>query len=441
MKIYFRTLGCEKNTVDSECAAGLLEDNGYTIINDPVDADVIIVNTCGFINDAKQESIDTILAIAKAKRSEQRLIVSGCLSQRYGKKLVNLLPEVEFFLGVNDYLKLPEILSESNKKNKLYKKSASAQFEEIGPRMHAKAAFSSPIKIAEGCNNLCTYCSIPFIRGPYRSRKPKDIIDEAAMLAQNGCKELVIIAQDVTAYGQDFPGEGHLCSLLHDLCKIEKIHWIRLMYCYEDRISDELIQTIKSEPKICNYLDIPIQHSRDNILNAMNRHSTEASIKFTINKLRKSIPDITIRTTLITGFPGETNEDFMHLYHFVKDLEFERLGVFAYSKEDGTPAAKMPNQIRKAVKERRKEMIMSAQKEISLHKNQALVGKTIEVLVEEMDEDGSYLGRSYMDAPEIDNSILFTSEEHLKLGEFAFVYINDAYDYDLVGVATTGGAH
>jgi ribosomal protein S12 methylthiotransferase len=434
LKIYFRTLGCEKNTVDSECAAGLLLENGYDIVSEVTKADIIIVNTCGFINDAKQESIDTILALAAEKEDRQRLIVSGCLSQRYGKELVKLMPEVDVFLGVNDYAKLPEILSKQNSAKKVFIDSANKNYEEIGPRMHSKSTFSAPIKIAEGCNNLCTYCIIPFIRGAYRSRKPSDILAEAKSLAMNGCKELVVIAQDVTAYGQDFPGEGHLCMLLHDLCKIEGIHWVRLMYCYEDKITDELIKTMQSEEKICHYLDIPIQHSSDTILRAMNRHSTESSIKLTIKKLRKAMPDIVIRTTLITGFPGETKEDFNHLLQFVKDIKFERLGVFAYSKEEGTAAAKMPKQIRKDTKEKRKETIMSAQREISLRKNQSLTEQTIEVLIEEINEDGSYTGRSYMDAPEIDNAVLFTSEHSLHLGDVVSVYISDAYDYDLVGV-------
>lgn len=434
-------MGCEKNTVDTEGAAGLLSANGHDIVSDMVEADLIIVNTCGFINDAKQESIDTILQLATIKKDSQRLFVSGCLSQRYGQELVELMPEVDVFLGVNDYAKLPEIIASSSIAKKIYTNRESEKYEEIGPRIHNESVFSAPIKIAEGCNNLCTYCSIPFIRGVYRSRQAKDIIAEAKMLAKDGCKELVIIAQDVTAYGQDFPGQGHLCALLRALCEIEDIHWIRLMYCYEDRITDELIKTIKEEKKICKYLDIPIQHSSDNILCAMNRHSTENSIRLTIKKLRNSITNIVIRTTLITGFPGETKEDFQHLLQFVKEMQFDRLGMFPYSKEEGTVAAKMSKQIRKDTKNRRKELIMSAQREISLSKNRALINSTMEVLVEEIYEDGSYVGRSYMDAPEIDNSVLFTSEIPLKPGDFVPVCIKDAYDYDLIGIANTGGVN
>lgn len=424
-----------------EGVAGLLVASGHDIVEDMVKADIIIVNTCGFIDDAKQESIDTILELIAIKKDSQRLFVSGCLSQRYGEKLLALMPEVDVFLGVNDYAKLPAILSSNNAYEKIYINKESEHYEEIGPRIHSKSPFSAPLKIAEGCNNVCTYCSIPFIRGVYRSRKPEDIIDEATVLAKGGCKELVVIAQDVTAYGQDFPGEGHLCTLLHDLCKIDGIQWIRLMYCYEERISDELIKTMKEEDKICKYLDIPIQHCSDSILSAMNRHSTERSIKFTINKLRKAIPNIVIRTTLIAGFPGETKEEFQHLLQFVKDMKFDRLGVFSYSKEEGTAAAKMSQQIRKDTKERRRNSIMSVQREISLSKNQSLIGKTIEILVEEENEDGSYLGRSYMDAPEIDNSVLFTSQSLLTPGDFVSVQICDAYDYDLVGVVKTGGAN
>ena len=436
MKVYFKTLGCEKNTVDSENAAGLLAQNGHTIVYHAADADIIIVNTCGFINDAKQESIDTIFAVAAEKKDNQHLIVSGCLSQRYGNELEKSIPEADVFLGVNDYASLPNILTSiDHPDSRIFLSSDNANFEEIGYRLRQENIFSASIKIAEGCDNICSYCSIPFIRGGYRSRKPEDILAEAKTLAEEGCREIIVIAQDVTAYGSDFPGEGHLPLLLHDLCKIDGIHWIRLMYCYEDEITDELIRTIKTEPKICKYLDIPIQHARDPILKAMNRRSTAESIKSTINKLRKQIPEIAIRTTLITGFPGETSEDFRQLVEFVKEMNFQRLGVFAYSKEEGTAAYKLPNQIRKDLKERRRDHIMAIQREISLENNQAFVGSKVEVLVEEQCEDGSYIGRTYMDAPDIDNNVLFTSQKVLLPGDFAEVMITDAFDYDLVGIA------
>lgn len=436
MKIYFKTLGCEKNTVDSQKAAGLLFEHGHTIVGHPSAADVIIVNTCGFIDDAKQESIDAIFQAAAEKTEGQHLIVSGCLSQRYGNKLEKSIPEADVFLGVNDYASLPDILASINQPpSRVYLSNVGADFQELESRLRQESIYSAPIKIAEGCDNVCTYCSIPFIRGPYRSRNPQAILNEAKNLAAEGCRELIVIAQDVTAYGSDFKGEGHLPLLLRNLCKIKGIRWIRLMYCYEDKITDELIETIKSEEKICNYLDIPIQHASDEVLKAMNRRSTSESIKVTINKLRKQIPDIAIRTTLISGFPGETREDFQQMADFVKEMKFQRLGVFAYSKEEGTAAYKMSKQIRKSVKEQRRDYLMAIQREISLKNNQALIGSKMEVLVDEINEDGSYTGRTFMDAPEIDNSVLFTCCQKLLPGDFAEVTITDAFDYDLTGIA------
>lgn len=440
MKIYFKTLGCEKNTVDSQKAAGLLFEHGHTIVHHQAAADVIIVNTCGFINDAKQESIDAIFDAAAEKTAGQHIIVSGCLSQRYGHKLEKSIPEADVFLGVNDYAALPEILASIDQPpSRVYLSSVSADFQELGSRLRQESIYSASIKIAEGCDNVCTYCSIPFIRGPYRSRNPQAIIAEAQTLAAEGCKELIVIAQDVTAYGSDFQGTGHLPLLLRDLCKIDGIRWIRLMYCYEDKITDELIETIKTEEKICKYLDIPIQHASNAVLKAMNRHSTAESIKATVNKLRKQIPGIAIRTTLISGFPGETRADFLQTVEFVKEMKFQRLGVFAYSKEEGTAAYKMPDQIRKSVKEHRRDHLMAIQREISLRNNQAFIGLKMEVLVEEINEDGSYSGRTFMDAPEIDNSVLFTCGQKLLPGDFAEVTITDAFDYDLVGIVEYGG--
>ncbi|MEL7658063.1 MAG: 30S ribosomal protein S12 methylthiotransferase RimO, partial [Bacillota bacterium] len=392
------------------------------------------INTCGFINDAKKESINRIFDMTEYKKNGGILIVSGCLSQRYGEELYKEMPEVDIFLGVNDYPSLPEILKnhvqgQREKYLSVYEKG----FLETGRRKRMEPSFSSTIKIAEGCNNVCAYCVIPSIRGPFRSRKMEDILNEAQELADDGCKEIILIAQDVTAYGLDLYGELKLADLLKALCGIEKIRWIRLMYCYEDRITDELIQVMASEEKVCHYIDIPIQHVSDKILKAMNRRSTKASILNTVSRLRAAIPDIHIRTTLITGFPGEDNEDFEELVDFVETQKFERLGVFTYSKEENTPAAKMKNQVREDTKKRRKELLMTKQLEISLASNQEKVGKILEVLVEEMDEDGSYIGRSRYDAPEIDNSVLFSSEEICMPGDMVFVKIADAFDYDLVG--------
>ena len=432
MKIYIRTLGCEKNTVDSENALALLAGTGVEETQDPKKADILMVNTCGFIHDAKQQSIETIFDLIRSKTKQQKLIVSGCLSQRYARELAAEMPEVDFFLGVNDYAKLPDIVL-GIRSERIAADAAKKDYEEL-PRLYA-GGVSAPIKIAEGCNNICTYCAIPFIRGLYRSRKPEAILAEARQLAEQGVKELVVIAQDVTGYGNDLGSEYLLPQLLQDLCRIEGIRWIRLMYCYEDEITPELIRVIRDEPKICKYLDIPIQHSVDRILKAMNRRSTEASIKSTISELRKQIPNIVIRTTLITGFPGETKEDFESLYAFVREMKFDRLGVFPYSKEEGTAAANMPHQVRSDVKQRRADRIMALQQKISLENNQKYIGHTMEVLVEEVFEDGSYSGRTAFDAPEIDDGVLFTGPEGLKTGTFVPVTITDAFDYDLSGVA------
>ncbi|MBQ6294443.1 MAG: 30S ribosomal protein S12 methylthiotransferase RimO [Firmicutes bacterium] len=430
MKVLIKTLGCEKNTVDSENAMALLAQTGCEEAKDVRDADVLIVNTCGFIHDAKQQSIETIFDLIREKREGQKLIVTGCLSQRYAKELAAEMPEVDFFLGVNDYAKLPDIVRRAGKE-RIAANPAPKEYEEL-PRQFS-GGVSASIKIAEGCNNICTYCAIPFIRGLYRSRKPEDILTEAKHLAEQGVKELLVIAQDVTGYGRDFGRSDMLPQLLRDLCAIDGLKWIRLMYCYEDEITPELIRTIREEPKICKYLDIPIQHSSDRILKAMNRKSTEQSIKSTISELRKQIPDIVIRTTLITGFPGETKEDFKALQDFVSEMRFDRLGVFPYSKEEGTAAANMPHQVRSDVKQRRADRIMALQQKISLENNQKYIGRNMEVLVEEVFEDGSYSGRTCYDAPEIDDGVLFTGPAGLQPGSFVTITITDAFDYDLSG--------
>ncbi len=434
MKVFITTLGCEKNTVDSENAAALLKQAGCVLVNDPEDADVFIVNTCGFIHDAKQQSIETIFDLSRIKGDSKKLIVTGCLSQRYAKELAESMPEVDSFLGVNDYNKLPEIILGSAS-DRVFCSNSPKTYEELGGRVLSTAPWTRSIKIAEGCSNVCAYCAIPFIRGRYRSRSEESILAEAKALAAEGCKELVVIAQDVTFYGRDLGLKEALPALLKKLCKIEGIEWIRLMYCYEDEITDSLIQTIKEEDKICKYLDIPIQHSVDHVLKDMNRKSTSESINSTINKLRQQIPGIVIRTTLITGFPGETAQDAKELTEFVKDTRFERLGVFAYSKEEGTKAASMKPQVRKDVKERRRDRIMELQRSISLENNISQIGKTFKVLVEEPDDKDTYIGRSYMDAPDIDNNVIFTSTRPLQPGSFVDVKITDAFDYDLCGEA------
>ncbi len=434
MKVYIETLGCPKNFNDTEVAKGsLCGENDFTLAASPEDADIIMVNTCGFINDAKKESIDKIFEMSAYKHAGKKLVVSGCLSERYSKELFDEMPEVDCFIGVNEYEQLPEIFRNLDMRKNL----VGGCIGDTLPRMQRKLddnPFTSTLKIAEGCDNFCAYCVIPSIRGGFRSKRMEDVLAEAEELAAAGCKELILIAQDVTNYGIDLYGAYKLPELLRQLCRIEGIVWIRLMYCYEDRITDELIAVMATEPKICHYIDIPIQHAADTVLTAMNRRSTGASIRTTIRKLREAIPDMHIRTTLIVGFPGETEDDFEALLDFVETMRFERLGVFAYSREEGTPAGEMENQIDEAVKEARLDAIMRRQLEISLAVNEAKIGKTFTVLVEERDADGSYIGRTAYDAPEIDDSVLFTSKRALKTGDFVQVQINDAFDYDLIGV-------
>ncbi len=434
MKVYIETLGCPKNFNDTEVAKGsLCGENDFTLAASPEDADIIMVNTCGFINDAKKESIDKIFEMSAYKHAGKKLVVSGCLSERYSQELFDEMPEVDCFIGVNEYEQLPEIFRNLDMRKNL----VGGCIGDTLPRMQRKLddnPFTSTLKIAEGCDNFCAYCVIPSIRGGFRSKRMEDVLAEAEELAAAGCKELILIAQDVTNYGIDLYGAYKLPELLRQLCRIEGIVWIRLMYCYEDRITDELIAVMATEPKICHYIDIPIQHAADTVLTAMNRRSTGASIRTTIRKLREAIPDMHIRTTLIVGFPGETEDDFEALLDFVETMRFERLGVFAYSREEGTPAGEMENQIDEAVKEARLDAIMRRQLEISLAVNEAKIGKTFTVLVEERDADGSYIGRTAYDAPEIDNSVLFTSKRALKAGDFVQVQINDAFDYDLIGV-------
>lgn len=443
MKLYIETMGCPKNFNDSESIGGIWESTGMSLTDDPAEADAILVNTCGFINDAKQESIGCIFDMARfidesAKQAPDHekkiLIVSGCLSQRYGKELADEMPEVDIFLGVNDYEKLPQLVKEYRKGKRLQAFSCQPDaFYEFSARKIKDNPYSMTLRIAEGCNNCCAYCVIPQIRGAYRSRPMENIIEEAELLASKGCREIILIAQDVTEYGTDIYGRLMLPELLRKLCKVDGIRWIRLMYCYEDKITDELIEVMASEEKICDYIDIPLQHVSDGVLSAMNRHSTTESIKDTLGRLRTAMPDIHIRTTLITGFPGETEEEFEELLEFVEETRFERLGVFAYSREEGTVAGDMENQIDEDVKAMRADAIMRRQLDISREINESKVGDTMTVMVDGTDEDGAYLGRTVYDAPEIDNTVIFTADEELVPGDMVQVKITDAFDYDLVG--------
>ncbi len=438
MKVYIETLGCPKNFNDTQAAEAFLIKEGFEIADSPEEADHIIVNTCGFINDAKKESIDKIFEMAELKDQGKTLTVSGCLSQRYSSELTEEMPEVDLFIGVNDYERLPGLLKEisdgrSTGRNRSSESCEYASQLPLLERNIKKGTYTATLRIAEGCDNCCAYCVIPSIRGGYRSKSMEDIVTEAKYLAEEGIKEIILIAQDVTNYGIDLYGRFMLPELLRKLVKVSGIEWIRLMYCYEDRITDELIKVMAEEPKICHYIDVPIQHSSDHTLKEMKRRSTGSSIRNTISRLRASMPDIAIRTTLIVGFPGETEEDFDDLLDFVEEERFQRLGVFAYSQEEGTPAGDREDQIPEDVKEMRLDQIMRTQLDISYQHNQALIGSVLDVLVEDRDEDGSYIGRSQYDAPEIDNSVVFTSDRDLKPGDMVKVFINDAFDYDLAG--------
>ena len=441
-KYYIETLGCPKNINDSEFASGVLSSNGYEEVDTPEDADFVIVNTCGFIEDAKKESIDRIFEMAERKPNEGKLVVSGCLAQRYAKELAAEIPEASCFIGVEQYGSIHEILdsiseNDSNKEDdhRIFIDSCNINYLERTIRKHKGIPYTSTIKIAEGCNNRCSYCAIPFIRGNYRSKKIEDILEEARDLAKDGCKELVLIAQDVAYYGKDYYGKYMLPDLLKELVKIDGIRWIRLMYCYDDRITEELIEVIATEEKICNYIDIPLQHGSDKVLREMHRNSSNKSIREIIKKLKDRIPDMAIRTSLIVGFPGETEADFEDLINLVEDIQFTRLGAFKYSREEGPVAGQREDQIDEDIKEARWNAVMRRQMDISLEHNRSLVGSVQEVIVDSIDEDGSYIGRTRYDAPEIDNGVIFSAiNTELNPGDIVKVRILDAFDYDLSGV-------
>ena len=436
MRVFFETLGCPKNFNDTQAAKGVLAENSFEIVETAEDSDIIVVNTCGFINDAKKESIERIFDMMPYREEGKKLVVSGCLSERYADDLYEEMPEVDCFIGVNEYERLPELLSELLSDGGERIKEVSGCCDKVlstPKRILGENPYTATLKIAEGCDNCCAYCIIPKIRGGFRSKPMEAVVAEAEELAAAGCKELILIAQDVTNYGRDLYGEPKLAELVRKVCIVDGIQWVRLMYCYEDRITDELIEVMASEPKVCHYIDIPIQHASDSVLKAMRRRSTEESIRGTIERLKAAIPDIHIRTTLIVGFPGETEADFDKLLDFVEETRFARLGVFAYSHEENTEAGEMENQIDEDVKQERLDAIMRRQLDISLEYNKEKVGKELDVLVEEKDEDGSYIGRTQYDAPEIDNSVIFTSDHDLRPGEIVRVLVEDAFDYDLVG--------
>lgn len=430
MNVGFISLGCSKNLVVTEEVIGLFKKHEFNIVNNEKDADIIVINTCGFIETAKQEAIDTILEMAQYKNGRCKyLIVIGCMVERYEEEMKEALPEVDLFVRIKDYNKIWTRISE------LLKAEISNECLTWENRVITTGNTMAYLKIAEGCSNYCTYCAIPKIQGKYISREFEEIIKEAKSLANKGIKELIVIAQDTTKYGIDLYGKPRLSELLGELCKIDGIEWIRFLYAYPESITEELIETVKKNEKICKYFDIPIQHISDEVLKRMNRKSDGESIKELINKIRHQIPEAILRTTLIVGFPGETNEDFEKLYKFVQDAKFDKLGAFTYSKEDGTPAEKMENQIHPSTKKSRYNKIMKIQKEISKERLKSKIGKTYKTLIEEKSFDGRYLiGRTYMDVPDEDGVVFIENNTNEELiGKFVNVEIVDVQEYDLIG--------
>ena len=452
--VLFVSLGCDKNLVDSEKMLGLLNEAGYRVAQEESEADAIVVNTCCFIHDAKEESVETILEMAEWKKKGRlkALIVTGCMAQRYQDEIQQEIPEEDAVIGTTGYTEIVPILdeilaeAEASQKEAAVEEPKEKSFVNCCPsidllpasladkRVVTTGGYTAYLKIAEGCNKRCTYCIIPYIRGHYRSFPMEDLLEEARKLAEGGVKELILIAQETTVYGMDCYGRKALPELLTKLCEIEGIEWIRILYCYPEEITDELIAVMKKEKKICHYLDIPIQHSEDTILKRMGRRTNRAELVSLVEKLRKEIPDIVLRTTLITGFPGETEEEFKNMVDFVDSMEFDRLGVFPYSAEEGTKAAEMDGQITEEVKESRRDEIMALQQEISADKAASRIDDEMSVLIEGyLYEDDIYIGRTYMDAPKVDGNVFVRAEEELISGDIVPVRITGANEYDLMG--------
>ncbi|MCF0146172.1 MAG: 30S ribosomal protein S12 methylthiotransferase RimO [Eubacterium sp.] len=436
-KILFISLGCDKNRVDSERMLGQLSGGSYVITDEEQEADIIIVNTCCFIDEAKEESIQTILEMAAYKKegSCRILLVAGCMAERYREEIFAEIPEVDAIVGVNSYARIAEALDAAEAgKPVSYLDDFRKHSGKEPPRVLTTGGFFAYLKIAEGCDRHCTYCVIPSLRGPYRSSPMEDLISEAEKLASDGVKELILAAQDTARYGEDLYGKKCLHELLRGLCRIDGLERIRLLYVYPEELYPELIETLSSEPKICRYLDMPIQHSEDRILKRMGRKTTRESLETTVARLRKEVPGIVLRTTLITGFPGETEEEHKALLSFIKEMRFERLGVFTYSREEGTPASKLPDQISEETKERRKEELLLCQQEISLEYGRSLVGKTMEVFIEGyIPADDIWVGRTRADAPDIDGLFFLESSRELHTGDFVTARVTSASEYDLIG--------
>lgn len=438
MRILFVSLGCDKNLVDTEHMLGKLAGHGYEMTDDETAADIIIINTCCFIHDAKEESISSILEMAEYRKegSCKALIVTGCMAQRYRQEILDEIPEVDAVLGTNSYEKIDQVIAAAlaGEKSLIMEPLQGIPSSE-GKRVMSTGGHYEYLKIAEGCDKHCTYCIIPSLRGNYRSIPMEELLQEARQLAEDGVRELILVAQETTLYGKDLYGEKSLHLLLKELCEIPDLHWIRILYCYPEEIYPELIQTMKEETKILPYLDLPIQHANDDILRRMGRRTSRADLEDLIHTLRQEIPDIVLRTTLITGFPGETEEAHQELMDFVDRMEFDRLGVFTYSPEEGTPAAEMEGQIEEEVKERRRDELLTLQQEISLAHGEDRVGQTLEVFVEGyMAEEGAYAGRTYADAPGVDGYFFLNTEETLHSGDFVQARVTGALEYDLIGV-------
>ena len=437
MKVLCVSLGCDKNLVDTEMMLGLLNRDGYTFTDDEYEADVIVINTCCFIGDAKEESVNTILEMAEMKKSGRckAIVVTGCLAQRYKQEIIDEIPEVDGILGTSTYDEISNVLKEA-----LSGKQVSC-FHELNQtpqvetdRVVTTGGFYAFLKIAEGCDKHCTYCIIPSLRGTYRSVAMEQLVQEAERLAAKGVKELILVAQETTLYGVDLYGEKRLPELLGRLAEVAGIQWIRIQYCYPEEITDELIEVIKSEDKICNYLDIPIQHASDDVLRRMGRRTDQKQLREMIAKLRREIPDIALRTTLIAGFPGETQRDHEEVMAFVDEMEFERLGVFAYSAEEDTPAAGFPDQVPQEQKELWRDEIMELQQEIAFDNSEAMIGRVLDVMIEgKVADEPAYVGRTYMDAPNVDGYIFVNTGELLMSGDFARVLVTGADQYDLIG--------
>ncbi len=431
------SLGCAKNQVDAEMLLFSLKQKGFELVDDPAKADAVIVNTCGFIESAKQESIDEIIELGKLKREGKikAIIVTGCLAERYQNEITKQLYEVDAAVGIGANSKIADIVLDALGGNKTELFPSKLELPLEGGRIQSTPPYTAYLKIAEGCDNRCTYCAIPLIRGGFRSREPENVIEEAKQLAEKGVRELNVIAQDTTRYGEDLFGKPYLAKLLKELCKIEKLRWIRVLYCYPERVTDELIDVMANEEKIVKYIDLPLQHCNAEILKSMNRRGSRESLTALLNKIRSRIPGVVLRTTFISGFPGETEEQFEELCEFAKEIEFDRLGCFPYSQEEDTPAAAFPNQLDEETKQNRADIIMEQQQLIMTRRCEKLVGTTVEVLVEGFDRiAGCWYGRTYADAPEVDGCVFFTTDgKKPSIGSFVNVKITDTMGIDPVG--------